>query len=112
MAEEKADKKTATKTEKSTDGSADKPDKQDKQDKRVCPFMQDAIDYQNAAIAEQEQATPKNERVLAAMKLILADLESHKYADWVEWLMGWPIGWTDLKPLETDKYQLWRMLHG
>ena len=22
---------------------------------------------------------------------------------WVEWLMGWPIGWTDLKPLETDK---------
>lgn len=23
---------------------------------------------------------------------------------WVEWLMGWPIGWTDLKPLETVKY--------
>ena len=23
---------------------------------------------------------------------------------WVEWLMGWPIEWTDLKPLETDKY--------
>lgn len=23
--------------------------------------------------------------------------------NWVEWLMGWPIGWTDLKPLETDK---------
>jgi hypothetical protein len=22
---------------------------------------------------------------------------------WVEWLMGWPVGWTDLKPLETDK---------
>lgn len=22
---------------------------------------------------------------------------------WVEWLMGWPIGWTDLKPLETDR---------
>jgi hypothetical protein len=22
---------------------------------------------------------------------------------WVEWLMGWPLGWTDLKPLETDK---------
>ena len=24
---------------------------------------------------------------------------------WVEWLMGWPLGWTDLKPLETDKFQ-------
>ena len=22
---------------------------------------------------------------------------------WVEWLMGWPVGWTDLKPLATDK---------
>lgn len=31
---------------------------------------------------------------------------------WVEWLMGWPTGWTDLKPLETDKFQAWRLLHG
>ena len=23
---------------------------------------------------------------------------------WVEWLMGWPIGWTDLRPLEMDKF--------
>ena len=22
---------------------------------------------------------------------------------WVEWLMGWPLGWTDLKPSATDK---------
>ena len=24
---------------------------------------------------------------------------------WVGWLMGFPIGWTDLKPLETDKFR-------
>lgn len=24
---------------------------------------------------------------------------------WVEWLMGWPLGWTDLKPLATGKYR-------
>jgi hypothetical protein len=24
---------------------------------------------------------------------------------WVEWLMGWPLGWTDLKPLATDRCQ-------
>lgn len=24
---------------------------------------------------------------------------------WVEWLMGWPLGWTDLKPSATDKFQ-------
>jgi hypothetical protein len=27
--------------------------------------------------------------------------------DWVEWLMGWPIGWTDSKPLEMGRFQLW-----
>jgi len=31
---------------------------------------------------------------------------------WVEWLMGWPIGWTDLKPLETDKFRQWLASHG
>jgi hypothetical protein len=29
-----------------------------------------------------------------------------------EWLMGWPIGWTDLKPLETDKFREWQHSHG
>jgi DNA (cytosine-5)-methyltransferase 1 len=32
--------------------------------------------------------------------------------DWVEWLMGWPLGWTDLRPLGMDKFQQWRQQHG
>ena len=31
---------------------------------------------------------------------------------WVEWLMGWPLGWTDLKPLETDRFRSWQQQHG
>ena len=31
---------------------------------------------------------------------------------WVEWLMGWPIGWTDLEPLATDRFQQWLDAHG
>jgi hypothetical protein len=31
--------------------------------------------------------------------------------EWVEWLMGWPIGWTALKPLETGKFQEWQQQH-
>ena len=31
---------------------------------------------------------------------------------WVEWLMGWPLGWTDFAPLEMDKFQQWRRSHG
>jgi hypothetical protein len=29
-----------------------------------------------------------------------------------EWLMGWPLEWTEIKPLEMDKYHKWRQLHG
>jgi hypothetical protein len=32
--------------------------------------------------------------------------------EWVEWLMGWPLGWTDLKPLETDKSHCVQPQHG
>lgn len=28
-----------------------------------------------------------------------------------EWLMGWPIGWTELKPLEMDKWHAWHLSH-
>jgi hypothetical protein len=31
---------------------------------------------------------------------------------WVEWLMGWPNGWTDLKPLVMGKFQEWLQQHG
>jgi hypothetical protein len=30
---------------------------------------------------------------------------------WVEWLMGWPLGWTDLRPLAMDKFQSWQQQH-
>ena len=31
---------------------------------------------------------------------------------WVEWLMGWPVGWTDLKPLAMDKSHCAPQQHG
>jgi hypothetical protein len=31
---------------------------------------------------------------------------------WVEWLMGWPLGWTDLKPLAMGKFPCVRLPHG
>jgi hypothetical protein len=31
---------------------------------------------------------------------------------WVEWLMGWPLEWTDLKPLEMDKSHCVPQQHG
>lgn len=31
---------------------------------------------------------------------------------WVEWLMGWPLGWTDLQPLVMDRFQQWLEQYG
>lgn len=32
--------------------------------------------------------------------------------EYVEWMMGWPIGWTALEALETAKFQQWLNSHG
>lgn len=29
-----------------------------------------------------------------------------------EWMMGWPIGWTDLRPLAMDRFHEWLQQHG
>jgi hypothetical protein len=31
---------------------------------------------------------------------------------WVEWLMGWPLGWTDLAPLAMGRFREWSRQHG
>ena len=32
--------------------------------------------------------------------------------DWIEWLMGWPIGWTALEPLDRVKFRQWLQQFG
>jgi hypothetical protein len=32
--------------------------------------------------------------------------------EWLEWLMGWVLGWADLKPLAMDRFRQWRHSHG
>lgn len=32
--------------------------------------------------------------------------------EWVEWLMGVPIGWTALQPLAMDRFRQWLEGHG
>jgi hypothetical protein len=31
---------------------------------------------------------------------------------WVEWFMGWPVGWTGFEPLGMDKFLEWQSQHG
>lgn len=32
--------------------------------------------------------------------------------EWVSWLMGWPLGWSSLQPLETARFHAWKQQHG
>ena len=28
--------------------------------------------------------------------------------DWVSWLMGWPVGWDDIMPMEVESFEKWK----
>jgi hypothetical protein len=32
--------------------------------------------------------------------------------EWLEWVMGWPVGWSDQSALETDRFRQWQNWHG
>ena len=36
----------------------------------------------------------------------------HLNPTWVEWLMGWPLGWTDSAQSATDRFRQWCASHG
>jgi hypothetical protein len=64
------------------------------------PTAQDAKN--NGAPSQMERNTkPLNAEVGGALN-----------PPWVEWLMGWPIAWTDLQPLATDRFRQWLDSHG
>jgi len=53
-------------------------------------------------------SNPSIQRRVAIGKQIMLSQSVHPTSGqlnptWVEWLMGWPLGWTDLKPLEMGK---------
>jgi hypothetical protein len=59
--------------------------------------------------AKNNGAPPQMER---NSKPLNAEVGGSLNPTWVEWLMGWPLGWTDLRPLETDKSPCAPQKHG
>ena len=60
------------------------------------------------ALTRKSGADRSNDRLDHA---VMALHGGHLNPTWVEWLMGWPSGWTDLKPLEMDRFQEWQQQH-
>jgi hypothetical protein len=59
----------------------------------------------NAKETNAPSEANRNEPTLASL------VGGHLNPMWVEWLMGWPLGWTDLKPLAMDKFHAWQQQH-
>lgn len=61
-----------------------------------------------AALTRRSGADRSNDRLDQA---VMALDGGHLNPEWAEWLMAWPVGWTDLRPLEMDRFQSWRQQH-
>ena len=53
----------------------------------------------------------RGEPKLSAQVLLRSEGGGTLNPTWVAWLMGWPIGFTDLSVSATDKFQQWLQLH-
>lgn len=62
-----------------------------------------------ASLIRKSGASRENDRLDHA---VMASDNGQLNPNWVEWLMGWPIGLTELKPLVTVKFQGWLQQHG
>lgn len=61
-----------------------------------------------AALTRKNGRDRSNDRIDHA---VMASDGGQLNPEWVEWLMGWPIGHTALKPLETARYREWMQQH-
>jgi hypothetical protein len=64
---------------------------------------------QDSRHATTRHLDPKNQHWKSNLGEVVMSLEPPNIGGrlnptWVEWLMGWPLGWTDLKPLVTGKF--------
>ena len=69
------------------------------------------IEYRNKRIIRTSQTTGTEFGAkLTDFYRLINGVNLHP--DFAEWMMGWPQGWTDLRPLETGKFQKWLQRHG
>jgi hypothetical protein len=74
------------------------------------PQASDNRDRGNLGSGAIQRRQEKGKQIMLSQSV--SDISGALNPLWVEWLMGWPLGWTDLKPLATDRFQSWRRQHG
>jgi len=61
---------------------------------------------------EWKQTTPMAAPTVKVKGLMVTIKGGEYCPELPEWLMGWPIGWTDCEPLEMGRFRAWRQQHG
>jgi hypothetical protein len=69
-------------------------------------------DYKDCGTQESMMRAFQNRDSPGVALIVGATLGGKLNPTFSEWLMGWPLGWTDLKPLETDKSLYVQQQHG
>ena len=69
-----------------------------------------ARDYKGARLPDTIARTGRNPETNSLPDCVENKAESTAVLnpDWVEWLMGWPIGWAGLKPLSREGFNQWK----
>jgi hypothetical protein len=73
------------------------------------PQASDNRDRGNLSTPAIARRVAKGKQVMLSM--CVSEKNGRLNPDWVEWLMGWPIGQTDLRPLEMVKFHEWQQQH-
>lgn len=73
------------------------------------PQASDNRDRGNLSTPSIARRIEKGKQVMLSM--CVSSENGRLNPEWVEWLMGWPAGWTDLKPSETAKFHEWQRQH-
>jgi hypothetical protein len=69
------------------------------------------IEYRNKRIIRTSQTTGTEFGAkLTDFYRLINGVNLHP--DFAEWMMGWPQGWTELRPAGTAKFQKWQQQHG
>ena len=73
------------------------------------PCANDNRDRGNLGSPAIQRRQEKGKQIMLSMSV--SDTSGALNPLWVEWLMAWPLGWTDLKPLAMDRFQSWQQQH-
>jgi DNA (cytosine-5)-methyltransferase 1 len=79
-------------------------------DKWPTPQVSDSKDRGNLSNPSIQRRMEIGKQV--NLQMCVSQTSGQLNPTWVEWLMGWPQGWTELKPSEMDKSPSALLPHG